>query len=242
MLVRIGDARGIGTDSRLAWSLAAIAGSLNAAGFYAFGLYCSNMTGNVSTIADHVALGNPKTAAGLLGLVLAFVSGAATSALLANAGIRRGIVGIYAFSILAEGLLLSILGCVDLLARGDGRNAILAYGLSFLMGLQNAVVTRVSNARVRTTHVTGMITDIGIELGNLADIAFHGRTGKAVEDNSNNLRLHGITLLAFVVGGVVGVVAYRRLGGVLLLAAAACLLALAASGLSSGIRASSRRD
>jgi uncharacterized membrane protein YoaK (UPF0700 family) len=33
----------------------------------------------------------------------------------------------------------------------------------FLMGLQNAVVTRISNARVRTTHVSGTATDIGIE-------------------------------------------------------------------------------
>ena len=32
------------------------------------------------------------------------------------------------------------------------------------MGLQNALVTRVSGAVVRTTHMTGVLTDIGIEL------------------------------------------------------------------------------
>jgi uncharacterized membrane protein YoaK (UPF0700 family) len=39
--------------------------------------------------------------------------------------------------------------------------------LCFIMGLQNATVTKISGARIRTTHVTGMITDVGIELGKL---------------------------------------------------------------------------
>ncbi|MGO8462711.1 DUF1275 family protein, partial [Rhizobium ruizarguesonis] len=43
-------------------------------------------------------------------------------------------------------------------------------GLAFLMGLQNAVVKRISDARVRTTHVSGMATDLGIELGIAFDI------------------------------------------------------------------------
>ncbi|MFX4396989.1 YoaK family protein, partial [Acinetobacter baumannii] len=40
--------------------------------------------------------------------------------------------------------------------------------LCFIMGLQNAIITKVSQARIRTTHVTGITTDIGIELGKLA--------------------------------------------------------------------------
>ena len=39
--------------------------------------------------------------------------------------------------------------------------------LCFIMGLQNATVTKISGARIRTTHVTGMVTDVGIELGKL---------------------------------------------------------------------------
>src|SRR5258705_144359 len=37
--------------------------------------------------------------------------------------------------------------------------------LAFIMGLQNAVVSKLSLAEIRTTHVTGIVTDIGIELG-----------------------------------------------------------------------------
>ena len=39
--------------------------------------------------------------------------------------------------------------------------------LCYLMGLQNALITKISRAEIRTTHVTGLVTDIGIEMGKL---------------------------------------------------------------------------
>lgn len=236
MLTRFGTARDGSADRRLAWSLAGIAGSLNSAGFYAASLYSSNMTGNVSSLADHLALADPGAAATYFALVMVFILGATVSALLINAGQRRRIAGIYAFSILAEAVLLTGLASIDLWLTGVARGFLLAYGLSFLMGLQNAVVTRISNARVRTTHVTGMLTDIGIELGNLADLAWHRRfrrTGQAgaAEYNSEKLRLHGFTVLSFLAGGVFGVVAYARFGPYFLFGAALVLLLLALPGI-----------
>jgi hypothetical protein len=60
------------------------------------------------------------------------------------------------------------------------------------MGLQNAVVTRISNTRARTTHVTGMITDTGIELGNLIDVAREGFEDAYI--SKSKLRLHTQTV------------------------------------------------
>ena len=140
---------------------------MNAAGFYAVGVFSSNMTVNVSSLADHLALADLVATLPHLGLVAAFVLGTAASAVLLNAGRRRGMAHIYALSILAEAALLAGLACAVLLS----------YGLSFLMGMQNVVVTRISDARVRTTHVTGMVTDIGIELGNLLNLAWHRHGG-----------------------------------------------------------------
>src|SRR5690606_6136920 len=45
--------------------------------------------------------------------------------------------------------------------------AFIACALLFAMGLQNAFVTKISNAVVRTTHLTGLFTDLGIELSQL---------------------------------------------------------------------------
>lgn len=237
MLIRFGATRGDRQDMVLAWSLAGIAGALNTAGFSAAGLYTSNMTGNASSAAEHLAAAEIGVACGYLALLAMFVSGATLSSLLINAGRRRDMAAIYALSILAEAALLTGLGCADILSTGPGRETLLAYGLSFLMGLQNAVVTRISDARVRTTHVTGLATDIGIELGNLADLALHrARSGDERPSgyDAAKLRLHGCTVVAFVGGGVFGVVAYRSLGPVFLFAVAALLLCIALPNLRRG--------
>ena len=77
------------------------------------------------------------------------------------------------------------------------------------MGLQNAVVTRISNARVRTTHISGMATDIGIGLGLLLDMACGGERTAERETVLANLRLHGMTILCFLAGGLAGGLIYR---------------------------------
>ncbi|MGI4802967.1 MAG: YoaK family protein [Janthinobacterium lividum] len=226
MLIQQGKARSSDADRHLACSLAGMAGALNTAGFYAVGLYSSNMTGNVSALADHLGVRDLAVAALYLTLVATFVSGAIVSTLLINVGRRRRLAGIYAVSLLLEALLLAALGCADLWVSEVQRGPALAFGLSFLMGLQNAVVTRISNARVRTTHVTGMVTDIGIELGNLIDLA--GRRGheEEVVFNKDNLRLHSQTVASFLVGGIVGVVVYKAIGAYLLFGVSVLLLLL----------------
>lgn len=234
MLVQQGEARSSDADLRLACSLAAIAGALNAAGFCAMDLYSADMTGKVSALADHLGAGDLVGAGLYTALVLTFILGALTSTLLINAGKRRGRAGTYAFNILAEAFLLAGLGCVDVWLPEVGRGPSLAFGLSFLMGLQNAVVTRISNARVRTTHVTGMVTDIGIELGNLADLKIRSAPEKEVAFNRDKLRLHGQTVASFLAGGVVGVLTYGAVGALLLFGAAAPLLALGVKGILAG--------
>ncbi|WP_158913231.1 YoaK family protein [Caulobacter sp. S45] len=227
MLISQGDARSVDADRRLACTLAAVAGALNAAAFQAVGFFSANMTGNVSALSAHLAVNDLLTAAFYLSIVAAFIGGALVSTLLINLGRRRRVHAIYAFSILVEAVLLALLGCADLWLSASLRGPVLIVGLSFLMGLQNATVTRISDARVRTTHVSGMVTDIGIELGMLVDIA-RGRE-RADAPYHTRLRLHGQTVLAFLAGGVVGVFVYRMVGGFLLIGAAGLLLALAST-------------
>jgi uncharacterized membrane protein YoaK (UPF0700 family) len=227
MLLRQGEARSHAVDRRLACILAAIAGALNTAAFHAVGFFSANMTGNVSLLSDHTASGEWWLSAFYLSIVLAFVCGAGVSTLLINAGRRRNIRSIYAIGILAEAILMVVLGVFELLMPTMERGSILILGLSFLMGIQNAVVTRISDARVRTTHVSGMSTDIGIELSMLFDIA-RGRELQADADAyRSKLRLHVQTVLSFLAGGVVGVVAYQVMGTRMLFVTAALLFLMA---------------
>jgi uncharacterized membrane protein YoaK (UPF0700 family) len=239
MLIQQGEARSEDIDRRLAGTLAAVAGALNAAAFHAVGFFSANMTGNVSALSDHLALGNLSTAIFFAAIVSLFIGGAAVSTLLINAGRRRQVFGIYAFSILTEAILLALLGCALLWLPGVHRGATLVFGLSFLMGLQNAVVTRISDARVRTTHVSGLVTDIGIELAMLLDIARGRELGSDAPQYRSRLRLHSQTVAAFLAGGVGGVLIYQRVGDLLLLGMATILFGLALNGL---IRLQTQRE
>ena len=214
-------------DRRLAWSLAAIAGAVNAAGFYAAGRYTSHMTGTISLLADAVALANLLDAFAAATVIAAFVGGAALSTLLINRAQRRLAHGAYAFSLLAEAALLLLGGLVEPLAPEALREPLLVLGLSFTMGLQNAIVTRVSNARIRTTHVTGMVTDIGIELGQLLDRRLQPQDDGIAVADWRKLRLHVPTVAGFLLGGVAGVLGYRVIGTLLLPAAGSALIAIA---------------
>lgn len=227
MLLRQGEARNHAVDRLLACILAAIAGALNTAAFHAVGFFSANMTGNVSSLSDHAASGEWWLSAFYLFIVLAFVFGAGVSALLINAGRRRNIRSIYAIGILAEAILMVVLGVLELLMPTVERGSILILGLSFLMGIQNAVVTRISDARVRTTHVSGMPTDIGIELSMLFDIARGREQQVDAASYWSELRLHVQTVLSFLAGGVAGVVAYQIMGTRLLFVTATLLFLMA---------------
>lgn len=226
MLIREGQARSFAHDRRLACTLALIAGSLNSAGFYTVGVFSANMTGNVSTLADEFALGDIITGTFYLAIVAAFVLGAVSSTLLTAIGKRRGIDRIYAFAVLIEALLLALLGVADLFLPVVARSAVLAFGLSFLMGAQNAIVTLISNARVRSTHVSGMATDVGIEIGHLIEIALRRAAVGEAKPYRDRLGLHGVTIAAFCLGGVLGVMAYKAWGAWLLFGAAGVLACL----------------
>ncbi|WP_295846162.1 YoaK family protein [Tardiphaga sp.] len=239
MLVQQGEERGNDVDQRLACTLAAVAGALNTAAFEAVGFFAANMTGNVSLLSDHIAVGHFLTGSFFLAIILTFIAGSVVSTVLVNFGRRRQIHGIYAYSILSEAILLAVLGFADVGLPPLHRAPTLVLGISFLMGLQNAVVTRISGARVRTTHVSGTATDIGIELGMLIDIMLGHEPNETAAPYWAKLRLHGMSILSFLIGGVVGVLVYQRIGGLLLIATAVLLLVIAVSGIrrARGLRA-----
>jgi uncharacterized membrane protein YoaK (UPF0700 family) len=236
MLITPGTQRDAVIDQRLAVTLASIAGGINAAAFYAVGFFSANMTGNVSILSDHLATGAFASAWLYVAIVFAFITGAAACTFVVLAGERREMTGPYAFVVLFEGLLLAPLAAVDLWVTGSIRVDLLVVWLAFLMGMQNAVVTRLSNARVRTTHVSGMATDLGIEIALAWKL--HGRTNPNSAGNITRLRLHLTTIVAFLLGGVGGVMLYQFCGGYAFLFASALLCLFGLRGLGTARRRS----
>lgn len=200
------------TDAALGTLLAFVAGAINAGGFIAIGQYTSHMTGILSAVADDVALGAIGAAGIGVLLFAAFTAGAGCSAILINWGRRNFRERQYVYPLLAEAALLIGFGTAGLLQPAVFV-AIAAPLLCFIMGLQNATITKISGARVRTTHVTGMVTDIGIELGKLAYVTRDHAPGRhPVVANLGRLSIHGRMVALFFLGGIIGAIGFGHLG------------------------------
>jgi uncharacterized membrane protein YoaK (UPF0700 family) len=172
------------------------------------------MTGIVSSAADNLALGATELVLDALGAMLSFLLGAACTAVMVNHARRRGLASEYALPLLFEAILLLAFGVLGArLATIDGLFVpATVMLLCFMMGLQNALITKLSRAEIRTTHMTGIVTDIGIELGKLfywnADAVLQPRV---VADRDRLALLCGL-LLSFFVGGVAGALGFKHVG------------------------------
>jgi uncharacterized membrane protein YoaK (UPF0700 family) len=214
-------------NTRLGVTLTFVAGATNAGGFLAVGQYTSHMTGVVSNIADAIVLGHVVLALGSLCMVLAFLGGAMCTAVLVNWGLRRTLLSAYGLPLLLESLLLLIFGlfggAINLVGAIFVPLTVLL--LCFIMGLQNAVITKISHAEIRTTHVTGLLTDFGIELGKLLYVNTNDGTAPVLA-NRHKLALQGKLITSFLVGGLVGAMGFKQAGFIMSLPLALVLLAL----------------
>jgi uncharacterized membrane protein YoaK (UPF0700 family) len=196
-----------------AW-LAFVAGMVNSGGYLALKTYTSHMTGLVSSMADNLVLGEFELVSGAAIAVFSFLAGSMSTAILVSFARRRSLESLYAFPLLLEAILLLVFGAMaSSFAVGSpffwvSGVAVLAY----MMGLQNAVITKVSGAVVRTTHVTGMITDLGIELGKLVYRNTGAREGQ-LPIVADRRKLMALTRLigSFFAGGVVGAIGFLQL-------------------------------
>jgi uncharacterized membrane protein YoaK (UPF0700 family) len=225
-----GHRRTAGANRHLGFALAFVAGATNAGGFLAVHQYTSHMTGIVSSVADNLVVGSYVLVLAALGAVLSFLLGAACTAVMVNYVRRAHLYSEYALPLLVEALLLLGFGVLGArLSSIEGLFVpVTVMLLCFIMGLQNAVITKISHAEIRTTHMTGIVTDIGIELGKLfywnAD---GGRARPKVLANRARLATLTLLLLFFLAGGVAGAVGFKRIGYLSTLPLAALLCALA---------------
>lgn len=211
-----GKNRSTAANRRLGFSLAFVAGAANAGGYLAVRQYTSHMSGVVSSIADDAVLGDFSLVLAGVGSLLSFLLGAACSAVLVSWGRRQRLHSQYASPLLLEAALLLCFGLLGShLALWDTLFVpATVMLLCFIMGLQNAMITKLSGAEIRTTHMTGIVTDIGIELGKL----FYWNATRddpalaPVLANRERLKVHAGMLASFFAGGVAGALGFKHVG------------------------------
>lgn len=223
-----------GTDARMGWLLAAVAGYVDAAGFVIAQRYTSHVTGLLAATGDDLARHAPLLALASASAIVVFVIGAACCTLGLRLARARRLHAPFAWPLLGE--------CLLLLAAASGRStAVTAWALCFAMGWQNAFATKVSRDEIRTTHVTGIVTDIGIGVGRL--LASMPQPEQAERHRSlKRLRLLGGLLAAFLGGAVAGTYLAVRAGQVCLVAPAGLLAVAAMVPLQTELRAWLKRN
>lgn len=190
---------------RLAALLCLSAGVVNVAGFISFGILTTNVTGHVAVFADMISNGEFYTAR-IIGLwMFMFLAGAFFSSLWLRLTVHNKR---FAFTVpmIVEIFILISVGYYGI--NFDNTiisTEIFAGSLLFAMGLQNAMVSVISGSVVRTTHLTGMFTDLSIELA------------KSVTSDSKSraflrpkIMLHLVIIFFFFLGGIVGGLLFKK--------------------------------
>jgi uncharacterized membrane protein YoaK (UPF0700 family) len=196
--------------------MALIAGAVNAGGFLAIQRYTSHMTGIISGIADDLIVSDVTVVLAGIAALLSFIAGAATTAIFINWARRRKLHSEYALSLALEAALLLLFGLLganlNVLVEVFVPTTVLL--LCFIMGLQNAIMTKVSRAEIRTTHMTGVVTDIGIELGRFIywNRSKHLPPDENVRANRQKLKIYLSIFSAFLMGGIFGALAFKEVG------------------------------
>jgi len=165
MLRHLGTKRTYAHNVKLASLLCIAAGFVNVAGFLGFSVLTTNVTGHAALFAERIAMQDWKTARAIALWMFLFLAGAFVSSLIVSF-IGRNQRFSYVIPILIE---MTVLLGVSLFGYRYNHSLvakeIFAGSLLFAMGLQNSLISIVSGSVVRTTHLTGTFTDLGIELG-----------------------------------------------------------------------------
>jgi uncharacterized membrane protein YoaK (UPF0700 family) len=186
---------------RWAWigggMLAFIAGIVNAAGYMGFRHQSiTNLTGSTSLLGVALGTGDVGEAWHWALSIAAFVAGAVLSGLIVQQRTLK-LGRRYGVALMLESLLL--FAAVPLLDAGNPMGLYLA---AMGAGLQNGMASTYSGMVFRTTHVSGMFTDLGIYIGQRL---------RGLEVDTQRIRVCALVTSTFLLGSVAGALLFRVL-------------------------------
>jgi len=214
-----GKTRTLTHNLRIASLLSFVAGVVNVAGFLAVQKLTTNVTGHFAFFVDEVFKLNFWEGVIYFLYIFFFFLGSFFSNILVELVSKINDRLVYVIPIVIESLILILVAVFGQQLVAENPN-ILAFALLFAMGLQNSLVTTISNATVRTTHLTGLFTDLGIELSQL----FFYKLKEQKEKLYASIKLRLTIISFFFLGGLLGGIFYSTIQLYVLAIAAAFLL------------------
>jgi uncharacterized membrane protein YoaK (UPF0700 family) len=200
-----GKTRTLSHNLKIASLLSFVAGLVNVAGFLAVQRLTTNVTGHFAFFVDEVFKLNFWQAFVYFLYVFFFFLGSFISNFLIEMISQKDDHYIYVVPASIECLILFMIGFFGKDMVTENPN-IIAFSLLFAMGLQNSLVTTISSASVRTTHLTGLFTDLGIELSQL----FFYKSKEQKQRLLSSIKLRLTIINFFFFGGIMGGVLYSQ--------------------------------
>jgi uncharacterized membrane protein YoaK (UPF0700 family) len=201
-----GKTRTLSHNLRIASLLSFVAGVVNVGGFLAVQRLTTNVTGHFAFFVDEVFKMNLWQGLIYFMYIFFFFLGSMVAGLLVEMVAKKNERLIYVAPVVIESVILLMVGILFSL-RVVTNPDVIACSLLFSMGLQNSLVTTISNSVVRTTHLTGLFTDLGIELSQL----FFYKSPQHKEKLFASIRLRLTIILFFFIGGVATGVIYSNI-------------------------------
>ncbi|PCC72151.1 Uncharacterized membrane protein YoaK, UPF0700 family [Nannocystis exedens] len=186
--------------------LAFAAGCVNATAALACGRYVTHVTGTVTRIG--MEWNSLWLALDLVLVLVCFLVGAMTSGLVINGRAHRGRRPLYSLPLIGVAVAdfaIAAAGDAGWFGAFGGEidqtsDFVFLSLLSFAMGLQNGAVATSTGLLVRTTHLTGPATDLGIHLAELFFVE-----GKARETARQHALLRAGKIATFASGAAAAV-------------------------------------
>ncbi|MEO6904049.1 MAG: YoaK family protein [Bacteroidia bacterium] len=192
---------------QIATVLSFVAGIVNVVGFLSIKQFTTNVTGHFALFINDVEHLEFWKGTIYFLYIFSFLFGSFSSSFLIEKFRENKKLNVFVLPTIIECVILLSIALVSNITEIKYPNLI-ACLLLFAMGLQNSYVTKISNAVVRTTHLTGLFTDLGIELSQLFFPKLHPNRKKI----KATIKLRVYIISFFFAGGLAGGFLYSRLG------------------------------
>jgi uncharacterized membrane protein YoaK (UPF0700 family) len=206
MFSHTGKNRTLKHNLKIASLLSFVAGIVNVAGFLSVQRLTTNVTGHFAFFVDEVFKFNFWEGFIFFLYIFFFFLGSFISNIIVEIVTKVNDKLIYIIPLIIESIILFSIAIFGQ-SLVDKNPNLLAFSLLFAMGMQNSLVTTISNATVRTTHLTGLFTDLGIELSQLF---FYTKNEQKVKLYSS-IKLRLTIISFFFLGGLLGGIFYTTL-------------------------------
>ena len=206
MFTHQGSERTYEHNLKIATLLSFVAGAVNVVGFFSVQKFTTNVTGHFAFFVDDILAYKIYDSIIVFFYIFFFFLGAFVSNFLVEIIHTKNEKNIFVMPIVLEICILLTIGLIGNYFYLQKPNAV-ALSLLFAMGLQNSLVTKISNAVVRTTHLTGLFTDLGIEISQL----FFYKSKEQKEKLHSTIRLRIRIITFFFIGGIIGGLLYAQI-------------------------------